>query len=94
MPGADLKTGCAVAERIRREVEQCSVESIDRGPIRFTVSIGVAPLIPRTPTALEIVDKAAEALGEAKNSDNNRIIAARDESDDDEDGVKAAGMRC
>jgi hypothetical protein len=34
MPGADLKTGCAVAERIRREVEPFSVGSIDRAPGR------------------------------------------------------------
>jgi two-component system, cell cycle response regulator len=91
MPDADLKTGRAVAERIRREVEQCSVESIDRGTMRFTVSIGVARLTHKTPGAFELIDKAAKALGEAKSSGKNRIVAARDEGDDDDDN-EAAGL--
>ncbi len=89
MPGADLKTGCAVAERIHTEVEQCSVESIDRGPIKFTVSIGVARLTGKTRGAFELIDKAAKALGEAKSSGKNRIVAARDEGDDDDEGDDA-----
>jgi diguanylate cyclase (GGDEF)-like protein len=91
MPDADLKTGCEVAERIRREVEQCSVESIDRGPILFTISIGVARLTRKTLGAFELIDKAAKALEEAKSSGKNRIVAARDEGDDDGDN-EAAGL--
>jgi two-component system cell cycle response regulator len=83
MPDTDLQTGCMVAERVRMQIATSVVESLDKGQVRVTVSIGVAQLTGDVQSSVALVDKAAKALKECKSCGKNRTVAARDDGDAD-----------
>ena len=74
MPDTDLQMGCSVAERVRSQLESSTVDSVDKGAISVTVSIGVAQLTDDIDGATALVDQAAKALTDAKQSGKNRIV--------------------
>jgi len=83
MPDTNLQTGCMVADRVRAQVAAGQIESLDHGPVKVAVSIGVAQFTDDVEDAVALVDKAAKALKEAKGAGKNRTVAARDGGDTD-----------
>jgi diguanylate cyclase (GGDEF)-like protein len=79
LPETDKAGACTVAERLRKRIEESSVESAG-SPIRVTISIGCATLTPGAdPSAgSEIVQAADEALYAAKRAGRNRVLHAAD----------------
>jgi two-component system cell cycle response regulator len=76
MPDTDGKTGCMVAERLRRAM---ATEQFDVGtgpPIDLTVSIGVAACTGADDTPDALIERADKALYTAKREGRNRVIAA------------------
>jgi two-component system cell cycle response regulator len=76
MPDTDGKTGCMVAERLRRAM---AAEQFDVGtspPIDLTVSIGVAACRGPDETPDALIERADKALYTAKREGRNRVIAA------------------
>ncbi len=76
MPDTDSKTGCMVAERLRRAM---ATEQFDVGtgpPIDLTVSIGVAACSGTDDTPDALIERADKALYTAKREGRNRVIAA------------------
>ena len=65
-----------LAERIRSAIEAAEILT-DRGPVRVTVSLGVARLdeLASPPTAEMLVERADQRLLEAKRAGRNRICA-------------------
>ncbi|NVN92254.1 MAG: GGDEF domain-containing protein [Desulfuromonadales bacterium] len=77
MPQTDLKGAVAIAERLRLAVEKMEIP-IQGKILNITVSIGVATYQPhaRKMTIVEFVDRADQALYEAKCSGRNRVVCA------------------
>jgi diguanylate cyclase (GGDEF)-like protein len=72
LPQTDSEGAHTVAERIRAMTEALQVPS-EQGPVRFTVSIGISTY----QSGLEferVVQRADEALYEAKQSGRNRVV--------------------
>jgi len=65
----------AAFERIRQDVERARIESKD-GPLKVTVTIGVASHATSFPTIAEFVDAADQALYKAKKAGRNRVSIA------------------
>jgi two-component system, cell cycle response regulator len=72
LPGASRKDGCAIAERIRKRVEEHHFEH-DGIVVRPTISIGVAVLPDDAQTGEELAKRADEALYRAKAQGKNRV---------------------
>jgi diguanylate cyclase (GGDEF)-like protein/PAS domain S-box-containing protein len=66
----------AVAERLRVKVADTPCESPE-GPIRYTLSLGVAYIQPHTTTLTQAVARADEALYAAKRAGRNGVREAR-----------------
>jgi diguanylate cyclase (GGDEF)-like protein len=62
-----------VAERIRQTLEETPVHSPNRDDVFVTVSIGVATFSPAMNGAVELVQRAGEALSIAKRSGRNTL---------------------
>lgn len=77
LPDEDRAGGAATAERLRQGLERLQVSSATtRGPINFTVSIGVA-VYPEDGDALESLLQCADRrLYRAKEGGRNRVVAA------------------
>jgi diguanylate cyclase (GGDEF)-like protein len=75
LPGADLATGCAVAERLRARVERQDIEhGAAEGRARVTVSAGVSAFVPEPgQDAHELISEADLALFLAKDEGRNRV---------------------
>ena len=74
LPMTDLEAGASMAERVRRRVEAESLES-DEGPLRITISIGVAGLPDEhIKSPKELFAKADEALYLAKEHGRNQVV--------------------
>jgi diguanylate cyclase len=75
LPGAELATCEAVAERIRRSISECRITRRSTGEMlpALTVSIGVAQFRPGETTA-EFVDRCDRALQLAKRIGRNRVV--------------------
>jgi diguanylate cyclase (GGDEF)-like protein/PAS domain S-box-containing protein len=74
MPGCDLDTACALAEKLRRAIEErCTITSGEAAGVRITVSIGVAALHAGHKAVAELVDEADQALYVAKADGRNRV---------------------
>lgn len=76
MPQTGPDEALACTERIRTAVAALSL-STDAGPLRFTLSAGVAVLGPHVPGWAELLRAADEALYQAKGSGRNRTVLAR-----------------
>jgi diguanylate cyclase len=77
MPGCDPHTGLALAEKIRRAVEErCSLSSGADGTMHITVSIGVACLGAAHASVSDLIDEADQALYAAKADGRNRVARA------------------
>jgi diguanylate cyclase (GGDEF)-like protein len=79
LPGATLEASTQRAEKIRTHVKHLHVKHHDRclGPI--TLSLGVAASTPGS-QANELVDSAATALKQAKETGRNRVVVARSQT--------------
>jgi len=75
LPGADLATCGAVAERIRRLVSECSITRRSTGEIlpSITVSIGVGQFQLGESMA-DLIDRCDRALYLAKRTGRNRVV--------------------
>lgn len=76
MPDTDLTFAYAVADRLRRQVENTPV-ILNRPPgeVSITVSIGIAALSGADDTADGLLHRADQALYQAKRSGRNRVVA-------------------
>ena len=75
LPETDLENGIAVAERIRRRIEEFQFPG-QKEPLHVTVSLGVAQFDPERDTEKKfLIERADQALYKAKDSGRNRVVA-------------------
>jgi diguanylate cyclase (GGDEF)-like protein len=72
MPDSSPKSAAAVADRIRSQIEMTIVQTAN-GPVRATVSAGIAVRSAEAETLRSLLNRADTALYEAKASGRNRI---------------------
>jgi diguanylate cyclase (GGDEF)-like protein len=72
MPDSSPKFSAAVADRIRSQIEATIVQTMN-GPIRATVSAGIAIRSTEPETLQSLLNRADAALYEAKASGRNRV---------------------
>lgn len=72
MPDAGPKASAAVADRIRTQIEATTVQT-ENGPVRATVSAGIAVRSVEPETLQALLSRADAALYEAKASGRNRV---------------------
>lgn len=77
LPGADLKTGTSIADRIRHLIEDMVVSDGEKR-LHVTASMGVSA-IPRafTENELQLIKAADDALYQAKAAGRNRVFSTR-----------------
>jgi diguanylate cyclase (GGDEF)-like protein len=73
-----LEGGIAVAERIRRTVEETVFEGSDGAPIRLTISIGVSTFPEHSRDREGLLDMADKAMYRAKSRGRNCVCSATD----------------
>jgi len=75
LPGADLTTCAAVAERIRRAISECGITGRTTGDVLpgITVSIGVGQFQLGESMA-DLIDRCDRALYVAKRTGRNRVV--------------------
>ena len=76
LPETEPEEAREAAERIRRLVEQTVVETA-AGPVRATISLGIAPMPAVAEGSATWLSEADIALYEAKNFGRNRVILAK-----------------
>lgn len=64
-----------VAERLRREVEASEVHW-EQAVVRYTISLGIAELTPDITSRTIWIERADQALYQAKNAGRNRVVVA------------------
>lgn len=69
--------GRLLAERIRAEVERLEFPH-EKGPVKVTLSLGIAAYPEDGATKAELIDRADQALYRAKETGRNRAVAWRD----------------
>jgi diguanylate cyclase (GGDEF)-like protein len=69
----DPLEGRNIAERIRLQIAEIPFDT-ERGPLKITVSMGVATLTPDCPHLTALINSADDALYEAKKAGKNRVI--------------------
>ena len=75
LPDSSREHSVEIAEQLRLAIQQSEVQYED-SDIRFTISCGVASLIPQSTTSIaDFIRTADEALYEAKRTGRNRTIA-------------------
>ncbi|MGL5166329.1 MAG: diguanylate cyclase [Afipia sp.] len=72
MPDSSPKASAAVADRIRSQIEETIIQTAN-GPIRATVSAGIAIRSAEPETLQSLLNRADAALYEAKASGRNRV---------------------
>ncbi|HEY3448014.1 MAG TPA: sensor domain-containing diguanylate cyclase [Myxococcales bacterium] len=73
MPETDMAGAKVIAERIRKEVEAATFES-ELGPLKVTISLGVATFPDVASVKQELIDKADQSLYFAKHHGRNRSV--------------------
>ncbi len=77
LPDEDLEGGRIAGERLRRAVEALLVESASaKGPISFTVSVGVSAYPRDGEDLAPLLQRADERLYLAKEAGRNRVVAS------------------
>jgi len=77
MPGCDLDQALAVADKLRRTIEErCRGSLGDLAGLHVTISIGAATCSGETATLADLVERADQALYEAKANGRNRVASA------------------
>lgn len=71
LPETTAIQGVLTAERLRKDCEELKVESV-QGPIRLTISLGLADLNKTCKTLEELIDRADQALYESKRLGRNK----------------------
>jgi diguanylate cyclase (GGDEF)-like protein len=79
LPDTPASVGKTAAERVRRAIEALEVP-FETGPIKFTVSAGVAELDPAQGNWEEMMQRADEAMYEIKQHGRNSVAAQLPES--------------
>jgi len=75
MPNTPLEGAVEVAERIRQEVENSLMPSIDGSEIKVTISIGVNSMMPTLDCLVNsFISAADKALYEAKATGRNKVV--------------------
>ncbi len=94
LPEADPDCAGAIAERIRRSIEDSPLRSPTGGgwPIPVTVSIGIAVLAPGE-TLDAFADRADRAMYEAKRAGRNRVSVAPPPGEDEPLILRAAARQ-
>ena len=72
MPETDAPTAVEVAERLREQFMESIVQT-NAGPVRYTASMGIAPLSDSGTVLSQMIKWADVALYQAKNNGRNRI---------------------
>ena len=76
LPDTDEARAAEVAERIRAAVAQREIVTTAAGPLRITVSLGLACLGPEHADPQRLLDAADAALYAAKQGGRNRVARA------------------
>jgi len=75
MPNTSLEGALGIAEKIRSDIENAAMPSIDQSVIRVTISIGVFSLLPTTDSSVDaFISGADKALYSAKEAGRNRVV--------------------
>ena len=72
LPDTNKAGGAMLAERLRKVVEEQAVET-EAGPVRFTISLGVADLGYPTEDYKQLIEWADQALYASKRAGRNRV---------------------
>lgn len=78
LPGTEFEAAAAIAERLRRSIEEATV-ALPGDVLRFTCSFGVAERLPDEASVAPLLDRADLALYEAKRTGRNRVCRAEQE---------------
>ncbi len=78
LPNANATEARAAAEHLRKQVEACH-DYIEDKALTVTISIGVAEMLPQGDTLERLIQRADEALYDAKNAGRNctRVYSAK-----------------
>ena len=75
LPEVGLDGAAVAAERLRKQIENTEVQT-QAGPVRFTISLGVAEFNQKCETLEEMLSRTDDALYRAKRSGRNRVVKA------------------
>ena len=79
LPGLNIDGAKAVAEKIRKCVEEAVVPTEDGGETKITVSIGINSMIPNADISVkEFIERADRALYKAKEAGRNRFVISEE----------------
>jgi two-component system cell cycle response regulator len=79
LPGCDSQEGLAIADKLRRAIEErCRASLSDVARLHVTVSIGIATSRGGDGTLADLIERADQALYDAKSDGRNRVAAATD----------------
>jgi len=76
MPDTDLATAAKVAERVRRNVANEQIVSLDQRVVPLSASVGVAELAEGIADPVALVEKASAAVLAAKAAGRNRLVVS------------------
>lgn len=79
LPNTNEDAAALVAMRIRQEIERASVEATNGVEVKFTTSVGVATRC-ASETHEAMLERADQAMYEAKTTGRNRVCVAKDPS--------------
>lgn len=69
----DIETAYAIAERLRKSIENSLIEVTDKPPVRFTISIGLTSLKDESDTLDSIIKTADKLLYKSKKNGRNCV---------------------